>query len=80
VALQSQACATCPRAESDRRAAGGEPFALRYRVPRGEGPDASHFVDGVYGAQSRSSADEVEDFALLRSDRHADLPPRLVRR
>ena len=58
------------RAESDRRAAAGEPFALRYRVPRG--PDSGvarilHFVDGVYGAQSRP-ADEVEDFALLRSD------------
>ena len=58
------------REESDRRAASGEPFALRYRVPRG--PDSGvarilHFVDGVYGAQSRP-ADEVEDFALLRSD------------
>ena len=54
------------RAESDRRAAAGEPFALRYRVPRSEGR-ILHFVDGVYGAQSRP-ADEVEDFALLRSD------------
>ena len=54
------------RAESDRRAAAGEPFALRYRVPRNEGR-ILHFVDGVYGAQSRP-ADEVEDFALLRSD------------
>jgi glutamyl-tRNA synthetase len=54
------------REESDRRAAAGEPFALRYRVPRGEGRIV-HFVDGVYGAQSRP-ADEVEDFALLRSD------------
>lgn len=53
------------REESDRRAAAGEPFALRYRVPRGEGR-ILHFVDGVYGAQSRP-ADEVEDFALLRS-------------
>ncbi len=58
-----------PREESDRRAAAGEPFALRYRVPRG--PDSGvarilHFVDAVYGAQSRP-ADEVEDFALLRS-------------
>jgi glutamyl-tRNA synthetase len=54
------------REESDRRAAAGEPFALRYRVPRGE-----HFVlrftDAVYGPQARP-ADEVEDFALLRSD------------
>ncbi len=54
------------REESDRRAAAGEPFALRYRVPRGDGR-ILHFVDGVYGAQSRP-ADEVEDFALLRSD------------
>ncbi len=54
------------REESDRRAAAGEPFALRYRVPRGEGR-ALHFADGVYGAQSKL-ADEVEDFALLRSD------------
>ncbi len=54
------------REESDRRAAAGEPFALRYRVPRGEGRTL-RFVDGVYGAQSKL-ADEVEDFALLRSD------------
>lgn len=54
------------REESDRRAAAGEPFALRYRVPRGEGR-VLHFVDGVYGVQSKA-ADEVEDFALLRSD------------
>jgi len=54
------------REESDRRAAAGEPFALRYRVPRGQGRTL-HFVDGVYGAQSKL-ADEVEDFALLRSD------------
>jgi glutamyl-tRNA synthetase len=54
------------REESDRRAAAGEPFALRYRVPRGNGRVLS-FVDGVYGAQSKA-ADEVEDFALLRSD------------
>ena len=54
------------RQESDRRAAAGQPFALRYRVPRGEGRTL-RFVDGVYGAQSKE-ADEVEDFALLRSD------------
>jgi len=52
--------------ESDRRAASGEPFALRYRVPRGEGR-ILHFTDAVYGEQSKL-ADEVEDFALLRSD------------
>ena len=52
--------------ESDRRAAAGEPFALRYRVPRGEGRTL-HFTDSVYGHQTKL-ADEVEDFALLRSD------------
>jgi glutamyl-tRNA synthetase len=54
------------REESDRRAASGEPFALRYRVPRGEGRTL-RFTDSVYGEQSKL-ADEVEDFALLRSD------------
>ena len=54
------------REESDRRAAAGEPFALRYRVPRGEGRALS-FTDSVYGEQQKQ-ADEVEDFALLRSD------------
>jgi glutamyl-tRNA synthetase len=54
------------REESDPRAAAGEPFALRYRVPRGQGRTL-RFVDGVYGEQSKL-ADEVEDFALLRSD------------
>jgi glutamyl-tRNA synthetase len=54
------------RQESDRRAASGEPFALRYRVPRGQGRTL-RFADGVYGEQQKL-ADEVEDFALLRSD------------
>jgi glutamyl-tRNA synthetase len=55
------------REESDRRAAAGEPFALRYRVPRGQYRTLS-FIDAVYGPQSKL-ADEVEDFALLRSDK-----------
>ena len=54
------------KAESDRRANAGEPFALRYRVPHGE-ERTLRFVDAVYGEQSKQ-ADEVEDFALLRSD------------
>ena len=54
-----------PRAESDRRAATGEPYALRFRVPRGH-DRILRFDDSVYGAQSKL-ADEVEDFALLRS-------------
>ncbi len=69
------------REESDRRAAAGEPFALRFRVPRegfewGQSPSAVrfaegklhvHFTDAVYGEQVKAAAD-IEDFALLRSD------------
>src|SRR5579884_3063235 len=52
--------------ESDRRAAAGEPFVIRYRVQR-EPPREVAFTDGVYGPQSKLTAD-IEDFALLRSD------------
>ena len=55
-----------PREESDRRAAAGEKFVVRFRVPRDE-PEDVHFTDLVYGEQSKSTAD-IEDFALLRSD------------
>lgn len=54
------------RQESDRRAAAGEPFALRFRVPRGGGQEV-RFTDAVYGEQIKSTED-IEDFALLRSD------------
>jgi glutamyl-tRNA synthetase len=57
---------TMPRAESERRAAAGEPFALRFRVPRDTVREI-RFRDHVYGDQSKSTAD-IEDFALLRSD------------
>jgi glutamyl-tRNA synthetase len=52
--------------ESDRRAAAGEPFALRFRVPRDRVREV-RFADAVYGDQAKSTAD-IEDFALLRSD------------
>ena len=55
-----------PRAESVRRAAAGEPFALRFRVPRGR-DESVRFADAVYGEQMKA-ADDIEDFALLRSD------------
>jgi glutamyl-tRNA synthetase len=55
-----------PREESDRRAAAGEPFALRFRVPRDRECEV-RFADAVYGEQAKSTAD-IEDFALLRSD------------
>ena len=55
-----------PKEESDRRAAAGEPFAVRLKVPN-EGQ--TRFDDIVYGTQERSYA-EIEDLVLLRSDGH----------
>lgn len=52
--------------ESDRRAAAGEPFVLRFRVPRESRPNVT-FADAVYGDQSKATVD-IEDFALLRSN------------
>lgn len=54
------------REESERRASTGEPFALRFRVPRDAG-QVVRFSDAVYGEQMKAGAD-IEDFALLRSD------------
>src|SRR6185295_5406558 len=50
--------------DSDRRAAAGEPFAVRLKVPV-EGK--SEFIDVVYGPQERSFS-EIEDLVLLRTD------------
>lgn len=52
--------------ESNRRAEGGEAFAVRLKIPT-EG--RTHFVDTVYGEQERDYA-EIEDLVLLRSDGH----------
>ena len=54
-----------PKEESDRRAGAGEPFVIRYLVPRETGR-AVTFSDSVYGDQAKS-CDDIEDFALLRS-------------
>ena len=53
-------------ADSDRRAAAERRFALRFRVPRGT-DEQVRFNDAVYGEQIKA-ADDIEDFALLRSD------------
>lgn len=55
-----------PKAESDARAAAGEPFAIRLKVPAA---GQTSFDDIVYGTQERSYA-EIEDLVLLRSDGH----------
>ncbi|MDT7809535.1 MAG: glutamyl-tRNA synthetase [Acidobacteriota bacterium] len=54
--------------ESERRAAAGEPFAVRLKVAR-EGQ--TRFDDAVYGEQTRDHS-EIEDLVLLRS---GDLSP-----
>ncbi|MBM3760780.1 MAG: glutamate--tRNA ligase [Acidobacteria bacterium] len=54
------------REESDRRAAAGEPFVLRYKVPR-ETRTEVIVPDLVYGTVTKATAD-LEDFALLRSN------------
>ncbi|MBL8167597.1 MAG: glutamate--tRNA ligase [Acidobacteria bacterium] len=54
------------RAESDARAAAGEAFVIRFKVPE-EGKTS--FDDAVYGPQERDYKD-IEDLVLLRSDGH----------
>jgi glutamyl-tRNA synthetase len=55
-----------PLEESNRRAAAGEPFAVRLKVPV-EGQ--TKFEDAVYGPLERSYS-EIEELVLLRSDGH----------
>ncbi|MGI8409218.1 MAG: glutamate--tRNA ligase [Pyrinomonadaceae bacterium] len=52
--------------ESDSRAAAGEPFAVRLKVPE---TGKTVFEDAVYGLQERDYND-TEDLVLLRSDSH----------
>ncbi|MCY4593583.1 MAG: glutamate--tRNA ligase [Bryobacterales bacterium] len=54
--------------ESDRRASSGEPFVIRFRVPR-EQPGGVGFKDLVFRKHFRRFAD-IEDFALLRANGH----------
>ncbi|HSW31471.1 MAG TPA: glutamate--tRNA ligase [Longimicrobiales bacterium] len=49
-------------AESDRRAAAGEPFAIRFRVPDGE----TLFTDLVHG-EMRFANEDIDDLVILRS-------------
>lgn len=52
--------------ESEVKAAAGEPFAIRLKVPE---TGKTSFEDGVYGLQERDYS-ETEDLVLLRSDGH----------
>jgi glutamyl-tRNA synthetase len=51
---------------SDARAAAGEVFAIRLKVPE---TGKTQFTDGVFGHQERDYSD-TEDLVLLRSDGH----------
>lgn len=64
--LRSNPYRDLPKAESDARAAAGEPFAVRLKVPV---DGQTKFTDIVYGPQERSHT-EIEDLVLLRSDGH----------
>ncbi|HYJ79339.1 MAG TPA: glutamate--tRNA ligase, partial [Longimicrobiaceae bacterium] len=58
-----RACRAVPGEESDRRAAAGEPFTVRFRVPEG----ATEWEDAVYGP-IRFENESIEDLIVLRSD------------
>jgi glutamyl-tRNA synthetase len=54
-----------PKEESDRRAAAGERFVVRLRMP-----DEPIVVDDVVQGRAEFPADALDDFALMRSDGH----------
>ncbi len=54
-----------PREESDRRAAKGEKFVLRLKVP-----DEAIIVDDVVQGRAEFPAGALDDFVLVRSDGH----------
>jgi glutamyl-tRNA synthetase len=54
-----------PKAESDRRAAAGEPFVLRLKMP-----DEPIVVDDVVQGRAEFPAGALDDFVLTRSDGH----------
>jgi len=61
--IYDRICRALSRAESERRVAAGEPFAVRFRVP----PGTTSFHDQVFGDIQVDNSN-IEDFVLLRSD------------
>jgi glutamyl-tRNA synthetase len=58
-----RAWSACSTDESDERAAAGEPFTIRFRVPDGD----TEWDDVVHG-HTRFRNEDIEDFIILRSD------------
>lgn len=58
-----RSCRAVSREDSDARAAAGQPFTVRVRVPEG----ATEWDDQVYGT-IRFENDSLEDFIILRTD------------
>jgi glutamyl-tRNA synthetase len=58
-------CLAVPPAEAERRAAAGEPCAIRFRMPDGE----TAWVDGVRHEVRFQNA-TLDDLVILRADRH----------
>jgi glutamyl-tRNA synthetase len=56
-------CRSIARDESDRRAAAGEAFAIRFKVPAGK----TAWTDAVHD-YTEFDNDSIEDFVILRSD------------
>ena len=61
--LSRELAGRVPAAGSARRAAAGEPFAVRFRVPDGE----TSWRDLVHGGMRFANA-EIDDFVILRGD------------
>ncbi len=61
--LARRLAARVPPADGERRAAAGEPFAVRFLVPDGE----TAWRDLVHGAMRFANA-EIDDFVILRGD------------
>jgi glutamyl-tRNA synthetase len=56
-------CRRIAAAEAERRAAAGEPYALRFKIPEGV-----TVWDDLVAGRTRFKNSDVEDFVLLRSD------------
>ena len=58
-------CRSIPKEEADRRAAAGEPFVIRFKVPDSDEPVV--FEDKVYG-RIVTPRRELDDFVIVRSN------------